>query len=62
MCSGLNFAFKIYSLKNRKIENQEDLSQEELQELASPLFDLLKRLTYELTEVALDEPGLKLEF
>lgn len=49
-------------IKNRKIENQEDLSQEELQELASPLFDLLKRLTYELTEVALDEPGLKLEF
>lgn len=49
-------------IKDQKVESQEDLTQEDMQELAAPLFDLLKRMTYELTEVALDEPGLKLEF
>lgn len=49
-------------IKNKKIEAQEDLTEEDMHKLAAPLFDLLKRLTYEITEVALDEPGLKLEF
>ena len=44
------------------IENREQLDQEKMQELAAPLFDLLKRLTYEVTEIALDEPGISLEF
>ncbi|MDR0297822.1 MAG: DUF1149 family protein [Streptococcaceae bacterium] len=49
-------------IKEQRIESRDQLSQENMQELASPLFDLLRRLTYEITEVALDEPGLKLEF
>lgn len=53
---------QVSQVNGRLIESQEDLSQEDMQELASPLFELLKRLTYEVTEVALDEPGLKLEF
>ena len=38
------------------------LTQEEMSELAAPLFDLLQRLTYEITEIALDQPGVSLEF
>ncbi|GAB2026972.1 DUF1149 family protein [Lactovum odontotermitis] len=53
---------QVSQVNGRLIESQGDLTQEDMQELASPLFELLKRLTYELTEVALDEPGLKLEF
>ncbi|MDN6437821.1 MAG: DUF1149 family protein [Lactococcus sp.] len=33
-----------------------------MSELAAPLFDLLQRLTYEITEIALDQPGVSLEF
>ncbi|MBB5887932.1 hypothetical protein HNQ37_000822 [Lactovum miscens] len=53
---------QLSQIEGRVIESQEDFSQEEMQELAYPLFDLLQRLTYEVTEVALDKPGLKLEF
>ncbi|MGO3297436.1 MAG: DUF1149 family protein [Pseudolactococcus laudensis] len=49
-------------IRDLVIENREQLDQEKMQELASPLFDLLKRLTYEVTEIALDEPGISLEF
>lgn len=48
--------------KNRKIESQEDLTKEELDQLLSPLFDLIKRLTYEVSEIALDEPGVTIQF
>ena len=30
--------------------------------LAAPLLDTLQRLTYEVTEIALDRPGINLEF
>jgi hypothetical protein len=53
---------QVSQVKGQVIESQDDLAREDMQELAEPLFDLLKRLTYEVTEVALDEPGLKLEF
>lgn len=49
-------------IRDLVIENREQLDQEKMQELASSLFDLLKRLTYEVTEIALDEPGISLEF
>ena len=49
-------------IRDLVIENREQLDQEKMQELAAPLFDLLKRLTYEVTEIALDEPGISLEF
>ena len=49
-------------IRGQVIENKEQLTQEDMSELATPLFDLLKRLTYEVTEVALDQPGINLEF
>lgn len=49
-------------IRDLVIENREQLDQEKMQELAAPLFDLLNRLTYEVTEIALDEPGINLEF
>ncbi|MGM0124105.1 hypothetical protein IGI37_001479 [Enterococcus sp. AZ194] len=47
---------------NQKIDNQEDLTQEEADELVAPLFDIVKRMTYEITEIALDQPGVELNF
>ncbi|XOQ35972.1 MAG: DUF1149 domain-containing protein [Lactococcus sp.] len=49
-------------IRDLVIENREQLDQEKMQELAAPLFDLLNRLTYEVTEIALDQPGINLEF
>lgn len=46
----------------RKIEKIEDLSSEEVNELVHPLFVLIERLTYEVTEIALDKPGVQLNF
>ena len=50
------------SVRGKIIKEQEELEQEELAQLAAPLFDLLQRLVYETTEVALDQPGINLEF
>ncbi|MGT2828869.1 DUF1149 family protein [Streptococcus hillyeri] len=47
---------------NRILQEPSELSQEEVQDLAAPLLDMLKRLTYEVTEIALDRPGINLEF
>lgn len=47
---------------NRQITQQTDVNQEEINELVLPLFDIVKRLTYEVTEIALDAPGLELNF
>lgn len=49
-------------IKSRLVSSQADLNQGDMETLARPLFDLLKRLSYEVTEIALDQPGLKLEF
>ena len=49
-------------IRDLVIENREQLDQEKMQELAAPLIDLLNRVTYEVTEIALDEPGINLEF
>lgn len=48
--------------KDRRIELQEDLTKEELDELLMPLFLLVKRLTYEVSEITLDEPGVTVQF
>lgn len=53
---------QINHIVNRKITKQEDLSKEEIDEIVAPLFDLVERISYEVTEVATDEPGLKLNF
>lgn len=49
-------------IRGRVVEEQEELEQEEMAQLASPLFDIVKRMVYEITEVALDQPGINLEF
>ncbi|MFS1663989.1 DUF1149 family protein [Streptococcus sp. zg-JUN1979] len=49
-------------IKNRIIQAPKDFSQEEVEDLAAPLLDMVQRLTYEVTEIALDRPGLNLEF
>ncbi len=47
---------------DRKIEKIEDLTKDEVNELVRPLFVLIERLTYEVTEIALDKPGVQLNF
>lgn len=49
-------------IEDRVISELEHLTQGELAELMSPLFDLIKRLTYEVTEIALNQPGITLDF
>ncbi|MGC6769235.1 DUF1149 family protein [Enterococcus sp. LJL128] len=53
---------QISHIINQKIEKQEDLSQADVDELIAPLFDIVKRLAYEVTEIALDKPGIQLNF
>lgn len=47
---------------NQKITTQDDLTKEELDQLVAPLFDILQRLTYEVTEIVTDQPGISLNF
>lgn len=49
-------------IKNRIINEPSEFSQTEVESLAAPLLDMLQRLTYEVTEIALDRPGTTLEF
>ncbi|BDP53764.1 hypothetical protein EfmJHP35_16880 [Enterococcus faecium] len=53
---------QINHILNRKIEGQNDVTQEEVDELVAPLFDIVRRMSYEVTEIALDQPGVKLNF
>ena len=49
-------------VQGRIINEPSELSQEEVESLAAPLLDTLKRMTYEVTEIALDRQGITLEF
>ncbi|AQP54310.1 hypothetical protein CBF34_03335 [Vagococcus penaei] len=49
-------------LVGRKVDKIEDFSAEEVDELVHPLFNLIERMTYEITEIALDQPGIQLNF
>lgn len=53
---------QINHLIDRKVNQQEDLTKGEVDELVAPLFEIIKRLTYEVTEIAMDEPGMTLNF
>ena len=46
----------------RIVDQPSEFSQEEVEMLARPSLDMLNRLTYEVTEIALDLPGINLEF
>ena len=47
---------------DRLVDKPSEFTQEEVESLASPLLDMVKRLTYDVTEIALDSPGINLEF
>ena len=53
---------QINHIKNKIVEAQEDLTEQEIAELATPLLELVQRLTYEISEIALNEPGITLNF
>ncbi|MCD5002430.1 DUF1149 family protein [Enterococcus saccharolyticus] len=53
---------QINHIIGRQVSKSDDLSREEANELVEPLFDMLQRLTYEVTEIATDKPGIKLNF
>jgi hypothetical protein len=53
---------QVNHILNRKIEKQTDLQPQEVKELVAPLFDVVQRLTYDVTEIVLDKPGIKLNF
>ncbi|MBL1229065.1 DUF1149 family protein [Enterococcus sp. BWB1-3] len=55
-------ASQISHIINQKIEKQSDLSQADVDELIEPLFSIIQRLAYEVTEIALDKPGIQLNF
>ena len=42
------------------VNEPSDISDEDKRSLAQPLFELVNRLTYEVTEVAFDAPGIDL--
>lgn len=46
----------------QKVEKIEDLTSEEVNELVRPLFILIERMAFEVTEIALDQPGVQLNF
>lgn len=39
----------------------DEFTSDEVMKLANPLFDLFNRLNYDVTEIALDEPGITVE-
>lgn len=47
---------------DRLVDKPSEFTQEEVESLAAPLLDMVKRLTYDVTEIALDSPGINLEF
>ena len=53
---------QVNHVEGRIIDQPSDFSQEEVETLARPCLDMLNRLTYEVTEIALDLPGINLEF
>ena len=47
---------------DRAVQEPSELGQDEVERLARPSLNMLNRLTYEVTEIALDLPGINLEF
>ena len=49
-------------IQGRLVQEPSEFEHEEVEELARPCLTMLNRLTYEVTEIALDLPGINLEF
>lgn len=47
---------------NRQVRRQNDLTEAEANEMIAPLLRLIERMVYEVTEIALDQPGIKINF
>ena len=48
-------------LQNSFVEEPTEFTNEDKRVLAEPLLDILKRMTYDVTEIAFDAPGVNLE-
>lgn len=46
----------------RQVTKQTDLTEAEANEMIQPLLRLIERMVYEITEIALDKPGVKINF
>ena len=46
----------------KEIHSETDFTPEEMHELLGPIFDVIHRLTYDVTEIILDKPGVNLDF
>ena len=53
---------QVNHIQGRIIGEPSEFDQEEVEQLAKPCLSMLNRLTYEVTEIALDLPGINLEF
>ena len=53
---------QMITIKNRIVNEPSEFTQPEVEGLAAPLLDIVKRMTYEVSEIALDQPGINLEF
>ena len=53
---------QVNHVEGRIVEQPSDLKQVEVEQLGRPCLNMLNRLTYEVTEIALDLPGINLEF
>lgn len=49
-------------LLERVLNEPSEFTEAERRELVAPLLDIVKRMTYEVTEIAFDAPGVNLEF
>lgn len=46
----------------RQINQKSDLTETEANEMIRPILNLIERMVYEITEIALDKPGVKINF
>lgn len=53
---------QVNHVQGRLVEQPSEFTQEEVKYISTPILDMLNRLTYEVTEIALDAPGINLEF
>lgn len=53
---------QINYILEKEIQSEMDFSEEEVHELLAPIFETIQRLTYDVTEIILDEPGIHLDF
>ncbi|MGT2548197.1 DUF1149 family protein [Streptococcus milleri] len=53
---------QVNHILGRIVNEPSEFEQDEVEQLAQPSLAVLNRLTYEVTEIALDLPGINLEF